>query len=116
MFDALETSFKKNGLNTTREGDNITIQGLAKETKKPTPKPKEPAEQTEYTADKNYPVSRADIMLQDHIRGAKGFKGATEGKKAGGAVKMAKGGSVKSSASKRADGIAAKGKTKGRMI
>ena len=29
---------------------------------------------------------------------------------------MAKGGSVKSSASKRADGIAVKGKTKGRMI
>ena len=38
------------------------------------------------------------------------------GKKAGGAVKMAKGGLVKSSASKRADGIAKQGKTKGRMI
>ena len=31
-------------------------------------------------------------------------------------VKKAKGGSVKSSASKRADGIAVKGKTKGRMV
>jgi len=31
-------------------------------------------------------------------------------------LKMAKGGSVKSSASKRADGIAIKGKTKGRFV
>ena len=31
-------------------------------------------------------------------------------------LKMAKGGSVKSSASKRADGIAIRGKTKGRMV
>ncbi len=31
-------------------------------------------------------------------------------------VKKAKGGSVKSSASKRADGIAKKGKTKGRFV
>ena len=39
------------------------------------------------------------------------------GMKKGGAVnKMAKGGSVKSSASKRADGCAVKGKTKGRMV
>ena len=39
------------------------------------------------------------------------------GMKKGGKVKaMAKGGSVKSSASKRADGCASKGKTKGRMV
>lgn len=37
------------------------------------------------------------------------------GMKKGGCVKMAKGGSV-SSASKRADGCAVKGKTKGRMV
>ena len=36
--------------------------------------------------------------------------------KKGGAVKMAKGGSVKSSASRRGDGIAQRGKTKGRMV
>ena len=40
---------------------------------------------------------------------------ATQGMKKGGAVKIAKGGSV-SSASKRADGCAVRGKTKGRMI
>jgi hypothetical protein len=38
------------------------------------------------------------------------------GKKKGGAVKMAKGGAVKSSASRRGDGIAMRGKTKGRMV
>ena len=37
-------------------------------------------------------------------------------KKGGSVKKMASGGSVKSSASKRADGCAVKGKTKGRMI
>jgi hypothetical protein len=34
----------------------------------------------------------------------------------GGVIKMAKGGSVKSSASRRGDGCASKGKTKGRMV
>jgi hypothetical protein len=34
----------------------------------------------------------------------------------GGTVKMAKGGSVRSSASRRGDGIAQRGKTKGRMV
>jgi len=34
----------------------------------------------------------------------------------GGVIKMAKGGSVKSSASRRGDGCCAKGKTKGRMV
>ena len=37
-------------------------------------------------------------------------------KKGGQVKKMAKGGSVKSSASKRADGCAQRGKTKGRMV
>jgi hypothetical protein len=37
------------------------------------------------------------------------------GKKKGGAVKMAKGGAVKSSASRRGDGIAMRGKTRGKM-
>ena len=42
--------------------------------------------------------------------------GSVVGMKKGGSVKMAKGGSVKSSASKRADGIAMRGKTRGRMV
>ena len=44
-----------------------------------------------------------------------GYDYATKNKRKGGAVKYAKGGSV-SSASKRADGCAVKGKTKGRMV
>ena len=45
-----------------------------------------------------------------------GYKYATENKRKGGAIKkMAKGGSV-GSASKRADGCAVRGKTKGRMV
>lgn len=38
------------------------------------------------------------------------------GMKKGGSVKKAKGGSVKSSASKRADGCAQRGKTRGKMV
>lgn len=41
--------------------------------------------------------------------------GYSAGMKKGGVVKMAKGGVTRSSASKRADGIATKGKTRGRM-
>lgn len=45
-----------------------------------------------------------------------GIKFGTHFKKGGKCQKMAKGGSVKSSASKRADGCASKGKTKGKMV
>jgi hypothetical protein len=48
--------------------------------------------------------------------GKEAVEKSKKGKKAGGTVKMKAGGSVKSSASKRADGIAKKGKTKGRMV
>ena len=45
------------------------------------------------------------------------WKGIEQSRKQGGSIKAyAKGGSIKSSASKRADGIASRGKTKGRMI
>ena len=46
----------------------------------------------------------------------KKMREARFGKKSGGTVKMKSGGMVKSSASKRADGCAKKGKTKGRMV
>jgi hypothetical protein len=48
--------------------------------------------------------------------GKEAVEKSKKGKKAGGTVNMKKGGSVKSSASKRADGIAMKGKTRGRMV
>ena len=44
----------------------------------------------------------------------KNMENETKGKKP--TVKKAKGGSIKSSASKRGDGIAQRGKTKGRMV
>ncbi|MDP5207096.1 hypothetical protein ORI99_08620 [Alishewanella sp. SMS9] len=47
-------------------------------------------------------------------RRQKGMEDTVEGKKP--TVKKAKGGSVKSSASRRADGCATKGKTKGRFV
>lgn len=45
-----------------------------------------------------------------------GFKSDGSFKKGGKVKKKAKGGSVKSSASKRGDGIATKGKTKGKFV
>jgi hypothetical protein len=55
--------------------------------------------------------------MKDAIRAERKRAGLpTENMKKGGAVKkMAKGGMVKSSASKRADGIAVKGKTRGKI-
>jgi hypothetical protein len=49
-------------------------------------------------------------------KGYEKLKDLIKGKAKGGTVKMAKGGSVRSSASRRGDGIAQRGKTKGRMV
>ncbi len=49
-------------------------------------------------------------------KGYNKLKDLIKGKAKGGTVKMAKGGSVRSSASRRGDGIAQRGKTKGRMV
>jgi hypothetical protein len=50
------------------------------------------------------------------IFGSRQKKKDEEAAKASGAQAMKKGGMVKSSASKRADGIAIKGKTRGKMV
>lgn len=57
----------------------------------------------------------ADIDLQEKARRSMGFKRGGSVKKSYGKGKMASGGKV-SSASKRADGCAIRGKTKGRMV
>jgi hypothetical protein len=54
------------------------------------------------------PQSKVEEDMDDFAKRAK--------ERAAKKIKMKKGGSVKSSASKRADGIAMKGKTKGRMV
>lgn len=61
----------------------------------------------------------SDFAKDDEMRGiTKGPGGidADSFKKGGKVKKMSKGGNVASSASKRADGIAQRGKTKGRMV
>ena len=120
MFDALEKSFKKNGLNTTREGNNITIQGLAKETKKPTEAERQAIQE----------AKDAMIRKEEEARGLKMTTKDTMGHGnsmvvpsnfnkslgVGSPQKKAKGGLVKSSASRRADGAAKRGRTKGRTL
>jgi hypothetical protein len=54
------------------------------------------------------PQSKVEEDMDDFAKRAK--------ERAAKKIKMKKGGMVKSSASKRADGIAKKGKTKGRMV
>jgi hypothetical protein len=54
------------------------------------------------------PQSKVEEDMDDFAKRAK--------ERAAKKIKMKKGGMVKSSASKRADGVAKKGKTKGRMV
>ena len=100
-------------------------------------KPKVPAEQAARTAAKNDPTpddkameemrkQLAEKKLQDQLN--KGYEGATGGNSmvvpsnfnkslgVGSPQKKAKGGLVKSSASRRADGAAQRGRTKGRTL
>jgi len=73
------------------------------------------ARESKERADKEVDTSSAD---PDAVRGEQYGRGAPDGMKRGGQVKkMASGGmtSKASGASKRADGIAQRGKTKGRM-
>jgi hypothetical protein len=75
---------------------------------------------------KRQPLTRDQIAGKEKVENLRRTYGPSQderdrmergGMKKGGKVKkMAKGGSVKSSASRRADGCAAKGKTKGRMV
>ena len=62
----------------------------------------------------SYYKSDGRAVIQKQNEAANEMQRETRGMKRGGAVKMASGGSV-SSASKRADGIAQRGKTRGKM-
>jgi hypothetical protein len=81
-----------------------------------------PAPQTDAELDEISPAARKAMEEQEaqrkldaeQERRQKGMEDESKGKKP--TVKKAKGGSVKSSASKRGDGIAQRGKTKGRMV
>jgi hypothetical protein len=100
LMDQIDSSFKKRGLDTTREGNNITVQGLKKSDtgagrgKQGGPTAKELAD---YERKQNRGIYTAE-MGQPPMD--------PEDKKKGGAIR---------SASSRADGIAMRGKTRGKI-
>jgi hypothetical protein len=115
LFDQLNEGFKKKGLDTAREGNNITVQGVKKtpaaKTAKPATKPVKSSGTDEGTdqasANKNLAEDYKNVVQDEQNR--KGTENYESSKK------YASGGSV-GSASKRADGCAQRGKTKGRML
>ena len=74
-----------------------------------------PADAGVYTADKGMPPMDDDMGSIESLR-PKTSRQKKAAKDIRSAMGMKKGGSVKSSASKRADGCATKGKTKGRFV
>jgi len=97
LMDQIDSSFKKRGLDTTREGNNVTVQGLKK---------------SDAGAGRGKQGGPTAKELADYER--KQNAGIfTEGKKMPPSPReMAKGGS----ASSRADGCAQRGKTRGKMV
>ena len=73
-------------------------------------------EENEAKPKETLPNSRLKNMVERLGGSRVGFIPPDISNRKGGVIKMAKGGSVKSSASRRADGCATKGKTKGRMV
>jgi hypothetical protein len=98
LMDQIDSSFKKRGLDTTREGNNVTVQGV----KKP--------DAGAGRGGQGGPTAK-ELADYERKQNANIF---TEGKKMPPSPReMKKGGMT---ASKRADGIATKGKTRGTMI
>ena len=112
LMEQIDSNFKKRGLDTTREGNNVTVQGLKKtptvKSAKPATKPVKP---TLSTDKQNADIFREGMQppMDDDMGSAQPGQPGQPPKK------HAKGGSV-GSASKRADGIATKGKTRGTMV
>ena len=98
LMDQIDSSFKKRGLDTTREGNSVTVQGV----KKP--------DAGAGRGGQGGPTAK-ELADYERKQNANIF---TEGKKMPPSPReMKKGGMT---ASKRADGIATKGKTRGTMI
>jgi len=98
LMDQIDSSFKKRGLDTTREGNNVTVQGV----KKP--------DAGAGRGGQGGPTAK-ELADYECKQNAGIF---TEGKKMPPSPReMKKGGMT---ASKRADGCAVKGKTRGTMI
>ena len=112
LMDQLDSRLKKKGLNTTREGNNVTVQGVKKSEPKAAPKsaPKDKQSESSKQEQEN---ERLDKKQEDEYK--KYQEGEKTRLKDQGSSFFKKGGKV-SSASKRADGCATKGKTKGKML
>jgi hypothetical protein len=97
LMSQIDSSFKKRGLDTTREGNNVTVQGV----KKP--------DAGAGRGGQGGPTAKELKKYEDKLDAGI----FTEGKKMPPSPReMAKGGS----ASSRADGCCIKGKTRGKMV
>jgi hypothetical protein len=104
-------------------GKKFTTQTKEEKDREVTPEAKKVMDQTRRDREGNFRAQarKADVDMETpEERGAMNLEGFKRDKKdmagSGEYSPFKKGGSVKSSASKRADGIAIRGKTKGRMV
>jgi hypothetical protein len=104
-------------------GEKFTTQTKEEKDREVTPEAKRVMDQTRRDREGNFRAQarKADVAMETpEERGAMNLEGFKRDKKdmagSGEYSPFKKGGSVKSSASKRADGIAIRGKTKGRMV
>ena len=104
-------------------GKKFTTQTKEEKDREVTPEAKKVMDQTRRDREGNFRAQarKADVAMETpEERGAMNLEGFKRDKKdmagSGEYSPFKKGGSVKSSASKRADGIAVKGKTRGRMV
>jgi hypothetical protein len=104
-------------------GEKFTTQTKEEKDREVTPEAKKVMDQTRRDREGNFRAQarKADVAMETpEERGAMNLEGFKRDKKdmegSGEYSPFKKGGSVKSSASKRADGIAQRGKTKGRMV
>ena len=104
-------------------GERFTTQTKEEKDREVTPEAKKVMDQTRRDREGNFRAQarKADVDMETpEERGAMNLEGFKRDKKdmegSGEYSPFKKGGSVKSSASKRADGIAMRGKTRGRMV
>jgi len=109
LMDAIEARMKKKGFETKRAGNRIDVEKFPAAEK---PKKEATTPQKAKSKMRTIPIDGGTVELPEDEP-----YGLERPMKKGGAVKKyAMGGSVKSSASKRADGCAQRGKTKGKML
>ena len=123
-FGAAFSAARKRGDKTFEfKGKKFTTQTKEEKDREVTPEAKKVMDTTRRDRESNFrnQVRKSDVAMETpEERGAmnlKGFKRDKEDMSGSGEYSpFKKGGSVKSSASKRADGCAIRGKTKGRMV